>query len=62
MVCLVCLYNAKKSHCLVIGPCRNLDLPAVSINGLYLSMVDIGIIISKGKHFNVDFSGGSTGV
>lgn len=33
-------FNAKKSHCLVIGPRCNIDLPAMSINGPHLSWVD----------------------
>jgi hypothetical protein len=55
-------FTAIKSHCLIIGLRCHLDLLAMVINGLYLSWVDrisyLGILISKGIHFNVDLSDG----
>jgi hypothetical protein len=51
-------FNAKKSYCLVLGSHCNLNLPAMSINGLYLSWVDRisspGFAFSEGKLSNVD--------
>jgi hypothetical protein len=53
-------FNAKKSHCLVIGPkCRS-GLATMSINGLSLSWVEkisyLGLVLTGGKRFIVDFA------
>jgi hypothetical protein len=52
--------NAKKSYYLVIGPKCNLDLTAMSVNGLPLAWIDkisyFDIALTKGKHFTVDLA------
>jgi hypothetical protein len=58
--CSVCPSTLKKSHCLVIGPKCNMEFANVYINGVPLAWADkisyLGIVITKGKHFNVDLA------